>query len=313
MAPSWCVYDHELADVRHVGAVRRLRPRAVRWFCSVDRYVKGSAANFDWEGVFGEALESLARVGTRLVVQLQMKRPDWSAGDAGNVVGAQSWRPARSGWPQDPDSTWVPFVRRLADAVDRHGFEQPVLWGAWNEPDWRLDWWWAPRPKGGNPLAPVAEWQWGQWLWWPMPPLPPFGWTGGHARLADLRARLPELTWTSDGVGGSPEWLALTAKDPTVSVIDLHGYQDVHISRLITMCATTVEEFDRARPDRLPILVGEWGEDANGTPMSAEWQARAQILEDELERLYPGRVLGVCAHLQGTRDGTSFPALWQVL
>lgn len=32
-----------------------------------------------------------------------------------------------------------------------------------------------------------------------------------------------------------------------------------------------------------------------------------------LESTYPGRVLGVCAHLQGTRGGTTYPPLWQVL
>lgn len=313
MTVGWCVYDSELASAGHVDAVRRLRPSMVRWFCSIDRYVKGAAVNFDWEATFGEAFESLARVGARLVVQLQMKRPDWACGDPGNSVGAQSWRPARCGWPQDPDSTWVPFVRRLAAAVDAHGFERPTLWGAWNEPDWRIDWPWAPRPKYANPLAPTDEWQWGQWLWWPMPPLPPFGWSGGHARLSELRLKLPELTWTSDGVGGSPEWLSLTAKDPTVSVIDVHGYYDVRVADLLKFTTMIVEEFDRARPDRLPIIVGEWGENANGTPFSPAWQARSKILVDELDRIYPGRVLGVCAHLQGARDGTTYPALWQVL
>lgn len=311
---AWCCYDQELADPNHVAAIRRLQPGMVRWFCSVDRHVlTNSATAWPWKVRYGQAWRALADVGATLVVQLQMKRPDWTAGDTGNVVGATAWRAgSRHGWPQDPDAKWVPFVRELRYQLDSYPLAK-TLYGAWNEPDWRHDWPWA-RPKHANAPAPVVEWLSGQWLWWPLPPAPPFGWSGGQKRLADLRSRLPELTWTSDGVGtGSPDWLSMTAADPTISVIDVHGYYGDRVADMVTHTRLVVEEFDRARPERLPIILGEFGEDANGTPFSPEWQARTQLLEGELERLYPGRVLGMCAHLQGTRSGTTYPALWQVL
>lgn len=316
MATGWCCYDQELGDAQHVAAVRRLEPPIVRWFCSVDRHVlSNSATSFPWEQRYGQAWQAIADCGATLVVQLQMKRPDWTAGDAGNVIGATQWRAgSRHGWPADPDAKWVPFVRTLRAALEPYDLPS-VLWGAWNEPDWRIGWPWEKGPGGANPPASPVEYLSGQWLWWPAPPTPPFGWSGGQRRLADLRSRLPELTWTSDGVGAvSPDWLSMTAADPTVSVIDVHGYYGDRVADMVTHTSLVVEEFDLARPGtQLPIVIGEWGEDANGTPFSPDWLARTQQLADELDRLYPGRLLGICAHLQGTRQGVTYPALWQVL
>lgn len=316
MVDGWNVYDGELGDAAHVAAVRRLRPRTVRWFCSIDRHVlANSATSWPWGRQYGPAWQALADIDCTLVVQLQMKRPDWTAGDPGNIVGAAAWKTgARCGWPADPDAKWVPFVRCLHDALEPYAIPQ-VCWGAWNEPDWRGVWPWQRTIAGSaNGPSPVVEWQSGQWLWWPVPPVAPFGWSGGHSRLKDLRSRLPDLQWTSDGVGtASPDWLSLTAADPTVSVIDVHGYYADRIADLLTHTALIVEEFDRHRTERLPILIGEWGEDANGTPFTPGWAARAQLLAGELDRTWPGRIVGVAAHIQGARQGATYPPLWAVL
>lgn len=86
---GWCVYDGQLNAADHLDAVTRLRPDVVRWFCSVDRHVWSASPAVDWQTRYGAAFRVLADTRTALVVQLQMKRPDWSGGDAGNVVGAQ--------------------------------------------------------------------------------------------------------------------------------------------------------------------------------------------------------------------------------
>lgn len=309
---GWCCYDGELVDTAHLAAVDRLRPDVVRWFCSIDRYVRGEPKpNVDWAARFGRAFDALAAVGSSLVVQWQMKTPTWTAHDAGNTVGAAAWRAStRCGWLLTPDP-WITFCTSLAAEIAGHGI--PAVYGAWNEPDWRIGWPWDRPANGANPLAPTVPWQEGRWFGFlPVPPSAPFGWSGGHQKLAELRSMLP-LRWTSDGVSSwSPDWLALTAADPTVSVIDVHCYQPA-VAAAIDYVGQVVSKFDESRPDRLPIVVGEYGEDANGTPFTPGWQARTQLLEGELDRLYPGRVLGMCAHLQGTRGGVTYPALWQVL
>lgn len=309
MELGWVVYDQDLADPRHVEAITRLRPKAVRWFCSVDRHVvTNSPIVFPWEARYGQAWQALAAAGVPLIVQLQMKRPDWTAGDPNNLVGAGLWKAGpQKGWPADPEAKWIPFVRTLAAALKPHSLD--VRWGAWNEPDWRLTWPWADR------AAPATEWTTGQFLIWPLPPSHAFGWTGGHARLQDLRARLPEMCWTSDGVGLiSADWLARTAADPTISLIDVHVYGGTDLSNTLDYTCRVIDAFDRARPDaRLPILVGEYGDDANGTPFSIEWRDRALRFNQALTERYPGRLLGVCAHTQGTRQGTTYPPLWTVL
>lgn len=313
---GWAVYDWQFADATHVGAMARLRPSVVRWFVSIDRYVRtgaGSPAAFPWDFTFGQAWDVAASSGTKVIIQLQMKRSDWSGGDPGNLVGAALWKAgSRACWPADPDRTWVPFVRQLAAALEARNVNV-VGWGAWNEPDWCTGWPWQFKNGSQNQPAPVTEWLSNQWLWWQVPPFPPMGWSGGFDRLHQLRTKLP-LRWTSDGVGAiSPDWLRLTAADPAVQIIDVHGYYDVRVGDLMGHIGTVVDAFDHARLERLPILVGEWGENAQGTAFTPGWQARDTLLRGELERNWPGRILGVCAHLQGTRQGVTYPALWEVL
>lgn len=311
MDGGWCCYDSQLGEATHIEAVRRLRPRVVRWFCSVDRHViTNSATAMAWQERYGQAWQAIAESGATLVVQLQMKRPDWTAGDSGNLVGASGWKAGpRKGWLADPNAKWVPFVRGLAAALAAHPIAR-VWWGAWNEPDWRIDWPWN-RPKSSNAPAPTTEWEQGQWLWWPVPPAAPFGWSGGHARLMELRLMVPELTWTSDGVtAASAEWLALTAADPTVSVIDVHTYQGGRVDDDLAQVRSVVDAFDAVRVDELAIVVGEYGDDASrGTPYSTEWRDRSLRFVAALESAWPGRVAGVAAHIQGPHA----PALWQIL
>lgn len=310
MELGWCAYSFDLADAVHVAAVARLRPRVVRWFVEVDRHVvTNSPTVFPWESRYGAAWQALADAGVPLVVQLCMKRPDWTGGDPASLTGASLWRAgARCGWPADPAAKWLPFVLTLSSALKPHSLD--VRWGAWNEPDWRVDWPWRSR------TAPTTEWQSGQVLWWPAPPMHAFGWTGGHARLTDLRARLPQLRWTSDGVADhDPDgWLAATAADTTISVIDVHTYMGGRTDDDLARVGRIVDAFDRARPhDRLPIVIGEYGDDANGTQYSTEWRDRALQFSAQLAERYPGRLLGVCAHTQGTRSGQTYPPLWRTI
>lgn len=308
MELGWCCYDSELADPGHVAAVTRLRPKVVRWFLSVDRHViTNSPTIFPWAARYGAAFAALAAAGTPLVVQFQMKRPDWTAGDPGNLTGASAWKAApRAGWPASPETKWLPFVDTVRQALDDAGVNVIGV-GAWNEPDWRTCWPWENR------AAPTSEWLSGQLLLWPVPPAGPFGWTGGHKRLSDLRALRP-WTWTSDGVGlVSADWLARTAADPTVSLIDVHVYGGTSLSNALGYSCQVVDAFDQARSVRLPIVVGEYGDDANGTPYTIEWRDRALQYAAALEQKYPGRLVGVCAHIQGTRQGVTYPPLWTVL
>lgn len=313
MVDGWCCYDGELADPAHVAALRRLQPRTVRWFCSIDRHVRGLNPGVDWASRYGRAFDALAAVGTTLCVQWQMKRPDWTAGDAGNTIGAASWRQSRTcGWLSDTGTkAWVSLVTALAAEVAGHGLD--AIYGAWNEPDWRLDWPWN-RVAGGNALAPTVPWEEGRWFGiFPVPPSAPFGWSGGHQQLAELRGKVP-LRWTSDGVGPmSADWLRLTAGDPTISVIDVHMYTGGRNQDAVAYVDRVVSAFDAARPDRLPVVIGEWGDDANGSAFSPSWQARTDQLTAALSDRYQDRLLGVCAHLQGTRGGTTYPPLWRVL
>lgn len=302
MELGWCCYSDELHSPAHLEAVRRLRPRAVRWMLEVDRHVLGTNP-VNWTQRYGAAFATLAETGTPLIVQLAMKKPDWTAGDLGNVTGAAWWRAGpRAGWPRDPSVTWLPFVDGLHDELARCGVDV-AAWGAWNEPDWRSAWPWQGR------AAPITEWLSGQFLWWPAPPLPPFGWSGGHERLAGLRAARP-WTWGSDGVStASADWLDRTAADPTVSVIDVHCYAAA-VDVAMTYTASVVDRFDESRVDRLPIVVGEYGDDAaRGTGYSTEWRDRALRYVTLIEDAYPGRLIGVCAHIQGPQA----QALWQVL
>lgn len=309
MLLGWDTYSFELASPAQVEAVGRLRPRMVRWFCEIDRHVvTNSPTVFPWQARYGAAWQALADTGTPLVVQLAMKRPDWTGGDPGSLTGAGLWKAgARCGWLQDPRAKWVPFVSALEDALRPYHLD--VYWGAWNEPDWRICWPWQDR------TAPVTEWQSGQWLWIQTPPMAPFGWSGGHSRLAELRSLLPHLRWTSDGVGDHDPagWLGRTAADPTISVIDVHTYMGGRLVDDLARVGRVVDAFDRARPDRLPIVVGEYGDDPNGTAYSTEWRDRALRFCAALDGTYPGRVLGVCAHLQGARQGTSYPPLWRTI
>lgn len=307
MELGWNTYSFELAAPPHVEAVGRLRPRVVRWFCEIDRHViTNSPTVFPWQARYGAAWQALADTGAKLVVQFAMKRPDWTAGDTGNLSGAGLWKAGpRSGWLQDPQSKWVPFVAGLEAALRPYGLD--VCWGAWNEPDWRICWPWQDR------TAPVTEWQSGQWLWWQTPPMAPFGWSGGHSRLADLRSRLPQLRWTSDGVGDHDPagWLGRTAADPTVTVIDVHTYQGGRLPDDLARVGRIVDAFDNARTDRLPICVGEYGDDPAGTGYTTEWRDRALRFAAALESTYPGRLVGVCTHIQGVAAG--LPPLWRIL
>lgn len=309
MQLGWNCYSFELGSLEHVDAVRRLRPRMVRWFVEVDRHVvTNSAVAMPWAARYGDAWAALAEVGAKLVVQLAMKRPDWTAGDTGNFTGASLWRAGpRCGWPADPQAKWVPFVLTLADALRPYGVD--TVWGAWNEPDWRIVWPWQDR------TAPTSEWQSGQWLWLTVPPSHAFGWSGGHERLKDLRARLPQLRWTSDGVGDHDPsgWLAATAADPTVTVIDVHTYMGGRLGDDLARVGRVVDAFDQARIDRLPIVIGEYGDDPNGTPYSTEWRDRALKFCAALDGTYPGRVMAVCAHTQGSRSGRTYPPIWQTI
>ena len=307
---GWCVYDDQVADPQHVAAVIDRRPEVVRWFVSIDRWVRGAAMTVDWSGRVGAALDAIAASGSRLVVQLQMKRPDWTAGDADNTVGCAAWRQSRTeGWLSEAAvPLWCRFVERLAAELDRRNIV--AWWGCWNEPDWRLDWPWR-RPRYSNASAPVTPWTEGRLFGlFPIPPSAPFGWSGGAAKLTGLRQRFPELTWTSDGVGaGSAEWLAAVAADPTIGVIDVHTYHGRNLADVIGWSRQIVHAFDDARTERLPIVVGEYGDhSSDGTPVTPEWRDRLYVTEAALEAEWPGRVVGVATHVQGAR----YPALWQV-
>lgn len=313
MALGWTAYDFDLASAAHVAAVTRLQPPVIRWFVSLDRHVFANSPNYNWASTYGAAFTAIKNAGTKLFVQLQMKVPTWSANDAGNTSGAAAWRASlTAGWPSTVGQTnWQTIVSNLNTVLGTAQVDR--TWGVWNEPDWRNDWPWN-RIAGGNAIAPTTPWTEGRIGTAVGLPNAPFGWSGGWAKMQALRNLYPAWTWTSDGVGtASSAWMAAIGSDTSIDVIDVHVYQGTLLDSALAYVAKVVAPFTAAGRTTLPIVIGEYGDNANGTAYTASWQSRADQFLTTLQSRYPNRVVGVCAHLQGTRSGVTYPPLWQIV
>lgn len=321
---GWCAYDFELAEPTHIAAITNLEPPVVRWFCSIDRHVQNNnPLTTDWADYYGEAFAALAAAGTVLVVQLQMKSVLWNANDQGNTTGCAGWRAGHTyGWLAStaPDSPWATLFANLRAAVNASGVT--VHYGLWNEPDWRWAWAWDPRPTGGNAYAPIAPWAEGRFGNTPVFPFAAMGWSGGHQKMADMRALYPELSWTSDGIGKWPgpntgygpgyDWHGCIGPDTTIDVIDIHPYYPT-VAATMEHIGILVDVFTDEGRTSMPIVIGELGDDPNGSTCSLDWFQRTLDVIDQVEDLYPGRLIGVAAHMNGTRDGVTYPPLYEVL
>lgn len=285
---GWNVYDIDLASEQHVNAVMVRKPAIVRWIVSIDRHGRTGAT--PWDAVYGAAFAALAEAETKLVVQLGMKSPDWTAGDWPGDQGCVRWKAApRSGWFADT-ADWLGFVEGLDDALPARLSGGRTIWGCWNEPDWRNAWLWQSR------TTPVTEWQTGKLLWWTCPPSHFMGWTGGYARLRNMRA-VADRCWSSDGVAvDSGAWPGLVRADSTIGVIDVHSYQGPSERQHVDWVRRHIDEMADGRP----FFVGEYGEDALGSPGDVTLAGR---VSDRLAADYGDRFLGLATHFK--------PQLWR--
>lgn len=290
MNVGWCVYDQDLASPTHVAAVLARLPRIVRWFVSIDRHARSD--QFDWQGRYGPAWAALDQSGTRLVVQLCMKHPDWVGNDWPGDQGCARWKAGpRQGWFAD-DAVWETFVRSLHAALPS-ALSARTVWGCWNEPDWRNALW------GQSRTSPTVPWQTGKLLAWTVPPSHFMGWTGGHDRMRQMRSRLPDLAWTSDGVSvNSAGWAGLVRDDLTIYATDVHSYQGVSVDQHYGWICRHADELGDARP----VFAGELADKAAGAPVTQEWIDRAQVLDGRLTAALGDRWWGICSH--------TVPPLW---
>ena len=299
---GWCCYDGQLWSQGHLDAVRQWRPGIVRWFCSLDRYSdavsRRTALSASVRANLNEAARILDAVGSSLVVQLQMKMPGWTANDAGNTTGL-SWarQSPREGWFANP-GVWMSFIDSIRSSLPPG---TPTAWGAWNEPDWLLDWWWKSRVPGWT----QRQWQNG---WWTLPPQHAFGWTGGLDKLARYRALLPDLTWTSDGISvGGAYWPATydgvgDGKRVGVSVLDVHSYQTSAVGHL-----DYIGRYLQG-PQSESFFLGEFGSDASsGAVWDAQSRATTEDVAVTLAAAHSG-FAGLCVH----SGGPQLPHCWQV-
>lgn len=290
MSIGWNCYDQDFASAAHVDAVAAQKPPIVRWFVSIDRHGR-SDTPFDWQGRYAAAFAAVAAAGTRLVVQLAMKSPDWTGNDWSGDQGCRRWKAGpRAGWFAS-DDVWAQFVSSLQTAIPA---TIPTVWGCWNEPDWRNALW------GQSRISPTDPWYTGQILWWTAPPSHFMGWTGGHAHLQSMRARFPDLSWTTDGVSvNSGQWPDLVRDDPTISVVDVHSYQGESVDQHYDWVCRHADALGVGRP----VFIGEYADRATGSPPTAEWADRTLVLHDRLAAELGDRWWGICSH--------TVPPVWQ--
>lgn len=298
---GWCVYDGQLWSQEHLDAVKRWRPGLVRWFCSLDRYSsaqsRATSLSVSTRSSLNEAGRIMDAVGCTLAVQLQMKSPLWTAHDGGNVTGlAWARQSQREGWFANA-GVMLSFVDSIRSSLPSG---MPAVWGAWNEPDWILDWFWKSR----TPSWTKDPWQNG---WWTLPPQHAFGWTGGADRLASYRALLPDLTWTSDGISVDGAYWPQTydgrgdGKPVGVSVLDVHSYQPSAVRHL-----DYIERYLQG-PQKHSFFVGEFGVgSAQGTPWDGQSRAMTEDVAVTLAAAHPG-FAGLCVH----SGGPNLPHCWQ--
>ena len=299
---GWCCYDSQLWSQEHLDAVRQWRPGIVRWFCSLDRYSdavsRRSALRASVRADLNEAARILDAVGSSLVVQLQMKMPLWNGNDAGNPTGLTWARQSpREGWFANP-GVWMSFVDSIRSCLPS-GLS--TVWGAWNEPDWVMRWWWESR---------IPEWVARPWQdgWWVLPPHHAFGWTGGLERLAGYRALLPDLTWCSDGIGVDGSYWPQTygrgdgGRSVGVSVMDVHSYQTSAVAHL-----DYIGRYLQG-PQSESFFLGEFGSDASsGAVWDAQSRATTEDVAVTLAAAHSG-FAGLCVH----SGGPQLPHCWQV-
>lgn len=326
------MYDHDAVSATHVAALKALRPTILRWFLSWDRYhlqpqgggTGGIAPQPDWlggpyKGFFSELAPSAANPrGTTLVVQMQVKGPNWDGDNWPSQVPGAKWARTDGFFGrQYPDRfgiepTYGAFVRKLNSVLE--SLNVSVIWEAWNEADLR----------GQLGVVGAAENFLDPWSVNPFnlfTGVPWYYWSGGAGSLwRSLHQQAPGAAWGSSGMI-MPNWTQRTAQFPEVTHIDLHRYYPygrITAQNYVKDIENLATTWDKAAPGlpKRKVFIGECGleslDQQTDLPFSAtlyrRHEALSQANENPASPLY-GRFLGTIAH-SGGRNGEKMP--WQL-
>lgn len=187
---GWNIYDFQSGDISVRSAIRRQKPAFVRWFFSLDRYVRDETTIDkrlrDYEGYFKKAdfqdfLSALKENQTTLIVTNSMKDKWYTEYSA------------CSGCNYPDMAKYTPYVDKVEAILKESGVK--VIWEPFNEPDLRWGAINATLPSAGATENFATSWK-------------PFddiskgwaNWSGGYGELWAQMHSLTDFTQASGGI-----------------------------------------------------------------------------------------------------------------